>query len=70
MQIKNVKKTENGTYTMEVAASGVEMDYLVSFAVNGLIVAGAIMISENEDGSPVENQEVSLVGAPDDATIQ
>ena len=70
MKISNVKKTENGTYTMNVAASGQELDYLVNFAINGLIVAGAIMLSENPDGTPTEDQDVSLVGAPDDATLQ
>lgn len=70
MKITNVKKTEKGTYTMEVTASGQEMDYLTSFAVNALIVAGAIMLSENADGSPVNEQEIDLVGKPDGTTLQ
>lgn len=67
MLVKNVTKNPNGTYEMAVTASGAEMDFLTSVAVNLLIVAGTVSLKEEAEGVP--DQEIELV-MPENGTLQ
>jgi hypothetical protein len=60
MQINNVTRQENGSYAMKIEASEGEASYLFAFAINMLIAAGVVHLTENPDGSPKESQEVDL----------
>lgn len=70
MQITNVTKHEDGGYTMVTQASTQEAAYLFSFAINMLVAAGVVHLTENPDGSPVTDQEVEIPPTSKGKTLQ
>lgn len=70
MNLTNVTKQDNGGYTMTCMASAVEAAYLFSFAVNMLVAAGVVHLTENPDGSPEVDQEIDLPTSSKGNTLQ
>lgn len=70
MHITNVTKQEDGGYTMSCNATATEAAYLFSFAINMLVAAGVVHLTENPDGSPVKDQEVEVPQSSKGKTIQ
>lgn len=55
MILKNVRRSEDGDYEFDMAASEDEVSFLMTLAMHMLITAGAVQLQEE-----VEEQEVSL----------
>jgi hypothetical protein len=57
--ISNLEKQEDNSYKLNFKATDKEMEYLLNFAINNLIMLGIIAV--NEDNNPDDKQEVDFM---------